>query len=104
MSYSATASAFGIGFFKLLMMILEGRCQHSRLKLRREVIDDEDWLHTRDIGTWLPGGQLKIIDRNDHLIHNAINLVLDAFILYDLRRTSFIEREERKDKKVGRRT
>lgn len=30
---------------------------------RREVIDDEDWLHTGDIGMWLPGGRLKIIDR-----------------------------------------
>lgn len=37
----------------------------------REVINEEGWFHSGDIGLWLPGGRLKIIDRKKNIFKLA---------------------------------
>jgi len=43
------------------------KCYYKNPEKTAETIDKDGWLHTGDIGMWLPNGTLKIVDRKKHI-------------------------------------
>ena len=48
----------------------------------REALDEEGWLHSGDIGKWLPNGVLRIIDRKKQIFKTQQVRALANVIAY----------------------
>ncbi|GJU35646.1 hypothetical protein Tco_1184000 [Tanacetum coccineum] len=57
----------------------------SQLLIRRNTIAEDGWMHTGDIGIWLPKGRLKIVDR----VFMQVSEVVSGSLYYDLFYASF---------------
>ena len=63
----------------------------NKPELTKEVIDEEGWLHTGDVGEWTPEGNLKIVDRvRDFIVTSGGKTLSPTYIENALRSSPYI--------------
>ncbi|MCK4783920.1 MAG: AMP-binding protein, partial [Desulfobacteraceae bacterium] len=63
-------------------------CYLNNPDLTKEVIDEEGWLHSGDVGEWTPEGNLKIIDRARDIIVTSGGKTLSPTFMENILRSS----------------
>jgi long-chain acyl-CoA synthetase len=63
----------------------------NKPELTKEVLDEEGWLHTGDVGEWTPEGNLKIVDRvRDFIVTSGGKTLSPTYVENALRSSPYI--------------